>query len=37
MQLLDGKLVSQAIKDDLKIKVDELKKQGKKFRTLLPF
>ena len=28
MQLLDGKLASQAIKDDLKIKVEELKKQG---------
>lgn len=30
MQLLDGKLASQAIKDDLKIKVEELKKQGNK-------
>lgn len=30
MQLLDGKLASQAIKNDLKSKVDELKKQGSK-------
>jgi methylenetetrahydrofolate dehydrogenase (NADP+)/methenyltetrahydrofolate cyclohydrolase len=30
MQLLDGKLASQAIKDDLKSKVEELKKQGNK-------
>lgn len=30
MQILDGKLVAQAVKDDLKQKVDELKKQGKK-------
>ena len=30
MKLLDGKLASQAIKDDLKIKVDELQKQGNK-------
>ena len=30
MQLLDGKLASQAIKDDLKIKVAELKRQGNK-------
>ena len=30
MQLLDGKLASQAIKDNLKIKVDELKKRGNK-------
>ena len=30
MQLLDGKLASQAIKDDLKIKVEELKKLGNK-------
>ena len=28
MQLLDGKLASQAIKNDLKKKVEELKKQG---------
>lgn len=30
MQLLDGKLVSQAVKDDLKKKVDILKQEGKK-------
>ena len=30
MQLLDGKLASQAIKDDVKGKVKELKKQGNK-------
>ena len=30
MQLLDGKLASQAIKDDLKIKIEELQKQGSK-------
>ena len=30
MQILDGKIVSQAVKDDLKIKVTALKKQGKK-------
>jgi methylenetetrahydrofolate dehydrogenase (NADP+)/methenyltetrahydrofolate cyclohydrolase len=30
MQILDGKLASQAIKDDLKIKVQELKKVGNK-------
>ena len=30
MKLLDGKLASQAIKDDLKIKVEELKKLGSK-------
>ncbi len=30
MQLLDGKLVSQAVKDDLKLKVLQLKKEGKK-------
>lgn len=30
MQLLDGKLASQAIKDDLKSKVEELKKLGNK-------
>ena len=30
MQLLDGKLASQAIKDDIKSKVDELKKLGNK-------
>jgi len=30
MQILDGKLVAQAVKDNLKQKVDTLKKQGKK-------
>ncbi len=30
MQLLDGKLASQAIKNDLKIKVEQLKKEGRK-------
>ncbi|HEX5023856.1 MAG TPA: bifunctional 5,10-methylenetetrahydrofolate dehydrogenase/5,10-methenyltetrahydrofolate cyclohydrolase [Agriterribacter sp.] len=30
MQILDGKLVAQAVKDDLKQKVETLKKQGKK-------
>jgi len=30
MQILDGKLVAQAVKDELKQKVDEVKKQGKK-------
>src|SRR6185312_1687435 len=30
MQILDGKLVAQAVKDDLKLKVDDLKKNGKK-------
>lgn len=30
MQILDGKLVSQAVKDDLKKKVDLLKQDGKK-------
>ncbi|MFT4017356.1 MAG: bifunctional 5,10-methylenetetrahydrofolate dehydrogenase/5,10-methenyltetrahydrofolate cyclohydrolase [Agriterribacter sp.] len=30
MQILDGKLVSQAVKDDLKKKVDILKQEGKK-------
>lgn len=34
MQLLDGKLASQAIKDDLKIKVEDLKKQGNKIPHL---
>lgn len=34
MQLLDGKLVSQKIKDDLKKKVDELKSQQKKIPHL---
>ncbi len=34
MQLLDGTLASQAIKDDLKIKVEELKKQGNKIPHL---
>ena len=33
MQLLDGKIVSQSVKDTLKIKVDELKQKGKR----LPF
>jgi methylenetetrahydrofolate dehydrogenase (NADP+) / methenyltetrahydrofolate cyclohydrolase len=30
MQILDGKIVAQAVKDDLKQKVDAAKKQGKK-------
>ena len=30
MQILDGKLVAQAVKNDLKIKVDALKEKGKK-------
>ncbi|HRP57920.1 tetrahydrofolate dehydrogenase/cyclohydrolase catalytic domain-containing protein [Agriterribacter sp.] len=30
MQILDGRLVAQAVKNDLKIKVDALKKKGKK-------
>jgi methylenetetrahydrofolate dehydrogenase (NADP+)/methenyltetrahydrofolate cyclohydrolase len=30
MQLLDGKIVSQAVKDDLKHKVSQLKNEGKK-------
>jgi methylenetetrahydrofolate dehydrogenase (NADP+)/methenyltetrahydrofolate cyclohydrolase len=30
MQLLDGKIVSQAVKDDLKQKVSQAKKEGKK-------
>src|SRR5579871_5678455 len=30
MQLLDGKKVSQSIKDNLKVKVSALKSQGKK-------
>jgi methylenetetrahydrofolate dehydrogenase (NADP+)/methenyltetrahydrofolate cyclohydrolase len=34
MQLLDGKLASQAIKDDLKSKVKELKEQGSKIPHL---
>ncbi|HUS02099.1 MAG TPA: tetrahydrofolate dehydrogenase/cyclohydrolase catalytic domain-containing protein [Chitinophagaceae bacterium] len=34
MQLLDGKLTSQAIKGNLKIKVEELKKQGSKIPHL---
>lgn len=34
MQLLDGKLASQAIKDDLKIKVEDLKKPGNKIPHL---
>ena len=34
MQLLDGKLASQAIKDDLKIKVEDLKKLGNKIPHL---
>ena len=34
MQLLDGKLASQAIKDDLKIKVEALKKPGNKIPHL---
>ncbi len=33
MQILDGKIVSQSVKDDLKSKVDLLKQQGKR----LPF
>src|SRR6195952_3898596 len=35
MELLDGKLVSQAVKDDLKQKVLPLKKQGKKVPHLV--
>src|SRR6266536_2573708 len=34
MQLLDGKLASQAIKDDVKSKVGELKKLGNKIPHL---
>ena len=34
MQLLDGKIVSQAVKDDLKNKVSDLKKDGKKIPHL---
>ena len=34
MQLLDGKLVSQAVKDDLKFKTDLLKSQNKKIPHL---
>src|ERR1044072_4148012 len=34
MELLDGKIVSQAVKDDLKLKVSELKKEGKKIPHL---
>src|SRR5215212_6758237 len=30
MELLDGKIVSQAVKDDLKYKVSQLKNSGKK-------
>ena len=30
MQILDGKLVAQAVKNDLKLKVDALKEKGKK-------
>lgn len=30
MEILDGRLVSQATKDDLKVKVQQLKKEGKK-------
>jgi len=34
MELLDGKIVSQAVKDDLKIKVAQLKKEEKKIPHL---
>jgi len=34
MELLDGKIVSQAVKDDLKLKVSQLKKEGKKIPHL---
>lgn len=34
MQIMDGKLVAQAVKDDLKKKVDTLKKEGKKMPHL---
>lgn len=34
MQLLDGKIVSQSVKDTLKIKVDELKQSGKRLPYL---
>ncbi|MGH2648874.1 MAG: bifunctional 5,10-methylenetetrahydrofolate dehydrogenase/5,10-methenyltetrahydrofolate cyclohydrolase [Ginsengibacter sp.] len=34
MQILDGKLASQAIKDDLKNKISDLKKSGKKIPHL---
>jgi methylenetetrahydrofolate dehydrogenase (NADP+) / methenyltetrahydrofolate cyclohydrolase len=34
MQLLDGKLASKAIKDDLRIKIEELQKKGKKIPHL---
>ncbi len=35
MQILDGKLVSQAVKDDLREKVDILKQKGKKIPHLV--
>src|SRR5215210_7170619 len=35
MQLLDGKIVSQAVKDDLKSKVAQLKKDGRKIPHLV--
>src|SRR5688500_7627891 len=34
MQLLDGKLVAQTVKDDLKLKVSQLKKEGRKIPHL---
>lgn len=34
MQILDGKLVSQAVKDDLKIKTTQLREQGRKIPHL---
>lgn len=37
MELLDGKIVSQAVKDDLKFKVSQLKKERKNFRTSLQY
>ena len=37
MQILDGRLVSQATKDDLKIKVAQLKAEGKKTKLKLKY
>ena len=34
MEILDGKLVSQAVKDELKLKVDQLRQEGKKLPHL---
>src|SRR5580700_10602094 len=34
MEILDGKLVSQSVKDDIKTKIDALKLQGKKIPHL---